>query len=117
MTPQDDMLPFAREAHVTCPDCKGKKKTVMYGCPGFRRMEGACLTCDGAGDLPEGRAKQLHDARQVREMRAGKIGIFQLAKRTGLLVSTVSEFERGRLGIVRHDEVRAKIMAVLESLP
>ena len=83
---------------TVCPTCKGAKVTIGYACPGFRRVELPCSTCDGQGAVTP--AMQDYQARGEK-MRADRVGrmvsLREEAQRLGISAVELSHLEQGKV--------------------
>jgi hypothetical protein len=86
----------AEKTMVTCPDCKGKKEKVYWGCPGLKRIVLPCDRCAGVGivssdwELWKILGLNLQIDRENRD-----VSLREEAKRRKMSASELSRMERG----------------------
>ena len=83
---------------MKCPTCDGEKTVVGIGCPGFKRVEIPCFTCNGSGDCAEAQIEAIRKGKLMRDQRIkADRSLREQADILGIKASTLSDLERGKI--------------------
>lgn len=83
---------------MICSACNGQKIIVGYGCPGFKRIELPCFTCNGSGDISKAQEEAIRKGKLMREARLkADRSLREQAAILGMTPSQYSDIEQGRI--------------------
>lgn len=81
---------------MTCVSCGGTGKSVVFACPGFRRIEVGCRSCDGKGEVTAETAGWKIAGEAIRRARIDRReSQGDAAKRLGIDTPRYSRIEFG----------------------
>lgn len=85
---------------MMCPDCKGKKESLVFYSGGSKHGFGPlpCTTCDGEGEVSEEKIAWITRGRELRDKRvaAGR-SLREEAEMLGITSVELSRRERGKV--------------------